>query len=130
MQQLKQMEVFPADIFQHLREEDPTGANPHTPGAKLDSGKSPVFRGLFDYFPRACMAVSDVSEAGAKKYTWKGWEAVPDGYNRYSDAMSRHILKKGIEGDFDTDTMLLHDAHIAWNALAVLELKLREAYNA
>jgi hypothetical protein len=122
------MQQLDLEFFESMKktyELDPAGKSPHTPGAKLDSGKSPVFRGLFDYFPRACMAVSDVSEAGAKKYTWKGWESVPDGYARYSDAMSRHILKKAIEGDNDSDTGLLHDAHIAWNALAVLELKLR-----
>jgi hypothetical protein len=114
------------DLFKWKDEEDPTGADPHSKGAKLDAGKSPVFQGLFDYFPRACLHVADVSDVGAKKYTWKGWESVPNGYTRYSDALSRHLLKKGIEGDFDSDTMLLHDAHIAWNAMAILELKLRD----
>ncbi len=105
---------------------DPNGRNPHEKGAKLDAGKPAVFRGLFGYFPRACMSVAGVSTVGAKKYAWKGWEDVPDGINRYQDAMCRHILKEEIEGAIDADTQLLHKAQIAWNALAALELYLRE----
>lgn len=107
-------------------ETDPNGLNPKEKGAKLDTGKSPIFRGLFDYFPRACMEVAKVSAKGAEKYVWKGWEKVPDGIERYSDALGRHLLLKSIEGPNDSDTGLLHDAQIAWNALAILEMALRE----
>lgn len=95
-------------------------------GVKLDTGKAPAYRGLVQYFPRALLAVSRVSDKGAEKYTWNGWETVENGYARYSDALIRHELYKGIQGDFDEESGLLHDAHIAWNALARLELKLRE----
>lgn len=84
-----------------------------------------MWRGLLDYFPRACEAVSLVSAGGARKYAWKGWETVPDGINRYSDALGRHQLKLAIEGEYDVDGFL-HRAQIAWNALAALELWLRE----
>ena len=107
-------------------ETDPLGKDPHTLGAKLDAGKTCVYRGLFDYFPRACLAVANVSTVGAQKYAWKGWESVPDGIARYSDALGRHILAESIEGPVDKDTKLLHKAQIAWNALASLELFLRE----
>lgn len=113
-----------------LKEKDPNNKVPGEPGAKLDSGKSPVFRGLLDYFPRACLAVAEVSQKGAEKYCWKGWEDVPDGINRYSDAIIRHICKESIEGKIDPDFGLLHKAHVAWNALAVLELELRETEEA
>lgn len=93
---------------------------------KLDGGKVAVFQGAIDYFPRAIEAVAGISEFGASKYAWKGWEGVEDGYNRYSNAMVRHLLKPGIEGELDSDSGLLHDAHCAWNALARLELKLKE----
>lgn len=108
------------------KETDPTGKNPNEPGAKLDAGKPSVYRGLVDYFPRACMAVAEVSTVGAKKYTWKGWETVPDGFGRYSDALSRHLLYESIDGPLDKDTGLLHASHLAWNALARLELLLKE----
>lgn len=111
-----------------MTEKDPNGKSPHEPGAKLDAGKSPVFRGLIDYFPRACIAVAGVSDVGARKYAWKGWETVDDGVNRYSDALGRHMMYESMEGPFDKDTGLLHKAHAAWNALAALELYLREEY--
>jgi hypothetical protein len=109
-----------------LAEQDPNGKKPGEPGAKLDAGKAPIFQGLLDYFPRALESVSMVSLAGSKKYAWKGWEAVPDGFNRYSNALGRHLLKEQTEGDVDAETGCLHAAQIAWNALARLELKLRQ----
>lgn len=105
---------------------DPSGANPHQKGAKLDAGKVPVFRGLIDYFPNACMAVAEVSQKGAEKYTWKGWIDVPDGKIRYTDALVRHLIKESTEGEIDPDFGLLHAAHLAWGAMARLELILRE----
>jgi hypothetical protein len=120
-----------ADNERYLTEKDPLGKTTHEPGAKLDAGKSPIFRGLLDYFPRACMAVADLSAAGAEKYAWKGWESVPDGYNRYQDALGRHQVYKPVEGVWDKGwesrgQRILHDTAIAWNALAALELYLRE----
>lgn len=103
------------------REKDPSGRQPNQPGAKLDAGKPPILRGAIQYFPRALSAVADVSAFGAAKYTWKGWESVPDGINRYGDALARHLLADGI----DPQSNLSHAAHAAWNALARLELLLR-----
>lgn len=93
---------------------------------KYDGGKAPVFRGAIDYFPRAISAVASVSLFGANKYAWKGWEGVPDGYNRYSDAMVRHLIYEGEGEVLDPDSGLLHAAHGSWNALARLELIIRE----
>jgi hypothetical protein len=109
-------------------EKDPLGKSAHELGAKLDAGKVAVFRGLVDYFPRACFAVANVSTVGAQKYAWKGWERVPDGINRYGDALARHLLAESIEGPYDISaggTGLLHAAQVAWNAMARLELMLR-----
>lgn len=114
-------------------EVDPSGKSAKVAGAKLDAGKTPIFRGAIDYFPRALTKVAGVSFAGAMKYTWKGWESVPDGINRYSDAGLRHKVKESIEGPYDLDFLngtpsqkILHKAQVAWNDLAVLELYLRE----
>jgi hypothetical protein len=110
-------------------ETDPTGRNPHQPGAKLDAGKPCLYRGAINYFPRAIAAVASVSTFGASKYAWKGWETVPEGFERYSDAMVRHLIAEGKDEVLDSDSGLLHAAHAAWNALARLELKLRETEN-
>jgi hypothetical protein len=114
------------------KEVDPKGLDPKTQGAKLDLGKPPVFQGVLSYFPKALNAVSLVSLAGAKKYHWKGWEKVEDGFNRYSDALGRHLLKESYELYDDVDdngnegTHLLHAAQVAWNSLSRLEFLLRE----
>lgn len=107
-------------------ERDPYGKSPSSPGAKLDAGKYPLFRGVLAYFPRACEQVASVSAFGASKYTWNGWETVPDGFKRYSDAMVRHLAKEGCGELEDDDSKLLHAAHTAWNSLARLELFLRQ----
>lgn len=108
------------------KEQDPHGKAQHEMGAKMDMGKAPINRGVLQYFPRALNLVSFVSLVGANKYAWKGWEAVPDGINRYADALGRHILAEAVEGPIDGDTKQLHAAQIAWNALARLELIVRD----
>lgn len=110
-----------------MTEHDPTGRKPHEPGAKLDAGKVPALRGVIQYFPRALAVVADISKHGASKYAWRGWEEVPDGVDRYGDSLVRHLLAECIDGWRDTDSGLPHAGHVAWNALARLELMLRDA---
>ena len=108
-----------------ILEKDPSGIGQHEVGAKLDSGKTRV--GLvLSGFANALMEVSKIGTYGAEKYTDNGWMEVSDGIARYKDAKERHMLKEAIEGPVDKDSGLLHAAHEAWNALAVLELKLRD----
>jgi hypothetical protein len=110
----------------HPLEADPNGTDPHAPGAKLDAGKA--MAGILADFARALTAIAEVGTFGAKKYSRGGWQAVPNGAERYTDAMWRHLLKEAYE-PVDNDSGLAHDAHMAWNALARLELRLREKYD-
>ncbi len=105
------------------QERDPNGIDVHAGGAKLDAGKAPMLRGLLRYFPRALSMVAQVSQYGSRKYSWGGWKTVEDGITRYGDALVRHLLEVGA----DKDSGLPHAAHAAWNALAHLELLLKEA---
>ena len=94
-----------------------------TPGAfKLDAGKPPVYRGAIAYFPRAIEAIAAVSAFGATKYAWNGWLHVPDGLNRYTDALGRHITKEAKGEAVDPDSGLPHPWHLLWNAAARVEL--------
>ena len=105
-------------------ESDPHGIDPHAPGAKLDAGKPRiglVLRG----FSRALIEVSKIGTEGAKKYSDNGWMSVPGGIERYDDALFRHVLTQD-RTSIDPGFNLLHMAHAAWNALAELELMLRE----
>ena len=109
------------NYVQRAVEHDPTGKGPHTPGAKLDAGKNRL--GLvFGGFANALEAVGRVGTLGAQKYTDHGWLTVPNGIERYTDAMYRHLLAEAGGEALDYDTNLLHAAHAAWNALARLEL--------
>lgn len=107
-------------------ESDPNGLNSKEPGSKLDAGKAAIYQGLLAYFPRACESVAAVSTFGAAKYSWKGWESVPNGFERYSDALVRHLAREGAGEIKDGDSKFHHASHVAWNALARLELLLKE----
>lgn len=106
-------------------ERDPAGLDAHTPGAKLDAGKPRPLLVLRD-FARALNAVIEVAEHGARKYTDGGWLRVDNGIERYSNALYRHLLDEAIGSPWDGKSGLPHAAHVAWNALARLELALRE----
>ncbi len=94
-------------------------------GMKYDGGK--ILAGVLTQdFPRALEAVAVIGTYGARKYARNSWLAVPDGFQRYSDAMVRHQLKIGQGEVYDEESNLLHYAHFAWNALATLELLLRD----
>lgn len=97
-----------------------------TGGIKYDGGKAPIYRGVLAYFPRAVEVVASVSNFGASKYAWSGWQNVDNGIERYSDALVRHLTYEGQGEVLDPDSGLYHAGHTAWNALARLELMLRE----
>lgn len=93
-------------------------------GHKADAGKPRPALVLGD-FSRALAAVVEVGTAGALKYADNNWLKVPAGQARYTDAMLRHWLAEAQGQPRDTESGALHAAHIAWNALARLELLLR-----
>lgn len=109
-------------------EADPFGVPANTPGAKLDAGKIRAWL-CVGGFSRALAAVADVTTKGAIKYSPNGWKEVPNGQERYMDAMVRHMLALGRGEQVDADTQCLHLAQVAWNALAALELDLVKAEN-
>ena len=95
-------------------------------GKKYDNGK-PMAGTLTDVFSRALMAVGACIEYGTHKYPDpKNWQLVDNGIKRYRDAMIRHLLKYNAGIDKDGETKLPHLAHMAWNALAILELYMQE----
>lgn len=106
------------------KECDPRGKSAHSAGAKLDSGK--IRAGLVvGSFGRALMRVSKVGTDGAEKYSERGYLHVENGVSRYTDALYRHLLMMETEG-VDPVSGLHHLDHVAWNALAVIELMERE----
>ena len=94
-------------------------------GVKYDAGK-PRYGLVLGGFPRALERVVQVGTFGANKYSDDGWLTVDDGHARYTDAMLRHHFAEAGGEELDGESGMLHAAHRAWNALAVLELKLIE----
>lgn len=107
-----------------MNEFDPNGKAPSDSGAKLDAGKNRLGLVLGD-FARALEEVGQVGSFGAKKYSDGGWVEVPNGIDRYHDALYRHLLAYAKDDLRDADSGLLHLSHACWNLLAVLDLTLR-----
>lgn len=98
-------------------------------GLKFDGGK-PLPGTMLGVFPHALMAVGRVIEFGTHKYPDpSNWKLVDNGKNRYRDALMRHLLKYSAGIEADSESGLSHLVHVAWNALAILELQLMEGTN-
>ena len=115
------------NLIQHpcSNEKDPNDLDQHAPGAKLDNGK--IKAGLLADFGLALLSIAEVGTHGAIKYSRGGWQFVSNAIERYTDAKWRHLLKARYNS-IDDDSKLLHLSHEAWNALASLELHLRNKY--
>lgn len=91
---------------------------------KADKGK-PRAGLMLEDFSNALMEVAKVSTFGAEKYAPHSWSNIEP--ERYKDALARHLFQYySSEGSLDDESGLLHLAHLSWNCLALLELKLRE----
>lgn len=91
-------------------------------GMKYDGGK--IIAGvILEDFPNAITGVCEVATFGANKYKRSSWQSVPNAIQRYTDAMMRHQLAKGRGEVIDPESGLPHSYHIAWNALAIIELE-------
>lgn len=97
-----------------------------TSGVKYDKGK-PMPGAMVRIFPNALMEVGKCIEMGARKYPEvDNWQRVENARERYTDALMRHLIKHCRGEAKDEEDGLLHLSHLAWNALAILELYLRE----
>lgn len=91
-------------------------------GKKYDEGKSMVGT-LINVFPEALMAIGMCIEFGTHKYpNPNNWKKVKGAKKRYQDSLMRHLIKHNAGDIIDEETNLLHLAHMAWNALAILQL--------
>ena len=91
-------------------------------GKKYDTGK-PMVGTLLRVFPNALIEIGRCIEFGTHKYPKPdNWKKVEGAKLRYLDSMIRHLLQHLRGNTFDDETGLPHLAHMAWNALAILEL--------
>jgi hypothetical protein len=73
---------------------------------------------------RALKAVVEVLDMGARKYAEENWRTVPDARKRYTSALFRHLEAWRMGEELDPESGLHHSAHVATNALFLLEMAL------
>lgn len=76
---------------------------------------------------RAQQAILEVLEHGARKYGDYNWLEHADEVNflRYSNALERHLAKWKLGQDIDEESKLAEIAHVATNAVMLLEYHCR-----
>lgn len=85
-------------------------------GAKFDGGKdrwSLLMKGCAS----AVRGVVQILTFGAQKYSADSWQTVPNGYDRYKDALYRHLHAIESGEFFDKESGKPHWHHLACNAL-------------
>lgn len=84
---------------------------------------TPITTGVLDYFPAALAAVARVSKKGNDKHNpgeplhWARGKSMDQ-----ADTIGRHLIDRGLD-DEDGES---HTAHLAWRALAMLQLEEEE----
>ena len=74
--------------------------------------------------PDALEAIVEVLTHGAEKYGAGNWKNLEDFDDRYYAALLRHLQDWRKGEDYDKDSELLHLAHVATNAIFLLQNKL------
>lgn len=92
------------------------------PGKKLDDGK--LRWDLLSW--EAVEKIVEVYTFGTKKYGENTWQNVENFEARYRAALVRHLVSH-IKGEkVDEESQILHLAHMAWNALALIWFELQK----
>ncbi len=95
-------------------------------GKKYD-GNKPMTGTVLRVFPLAMNAIGACIKFGTSKYPDpNNWKKNKNALVRYNDSLIRHLTKHFSGREADEETTLPHLAHVAWNALAILELYLME----
>ena len=93
-------------------------------GMKFDAGK-PRWSLLMRGFAQSLAALVRVLTFGANKYAAHSWRTVPNGEERYRDALYRHLAAIEAGETCDPESGESHYAHAAFNILALHELELQ-----
>lgn len=88
-------------------------------GLKYDTGKL-LFSCLTRGLALPLKAVAAVLTYGAMKYKRDSWQTVPNGEERYEDALDRHLNAWKSGETYDSESGLPHLAHAACNALFLI----------
>ena len=89
---------------------------------KFDTGKL-----RYDLIPAECLeALAAVYTYGAGIHGDNNWKGLDDFDSRYYAALERHLQARRLGEKVAADSKMLHSAHAAWNAMALLWKDLKE----
>lgn len=98
-------------------------------GSKFDAGKAKLEL-LFLEIGDATEELARVLGMGEEKYGLNNFDSFPDAKRRYEAALLRH-MRSQIAGDYiDVESGLHHTAHVAANALFLLQMHIKEIRDA
>ena len=98
-------------------------------GLKFDQGKNrPMLLMGQQAMPDAMRSIIEVLTIGAQKYDDNNWRYVDNKYDRYQDALLRHIHAYVGGEKFDPETGINHLSHAACNLLFLLQLDIEQGY--
>ncbi len=108
-----------------MTDNESTSANVCSSDAQKRKGL-PIYTGVLKYFPRALLAISQVSRTGGEQHApGQPLHWVKGTSTDHLDAMMRHLTDHASGVEVDTDGEM-HMAKVAWRALAQLETMLEE----
>jgi len=93
------------------------------PTSPAERKRTPITRGVLDYFPDAIAEIARVSFVGNEQHN-PGEEMhwAREKSTDHADCITRHLIERGTR---DTDG-LRHTAKMAWRALALLQIELEK----
>ena len=94
-------------------------------GIKHDTGKNDMGL-LFREVPYGLEEVTKALQMGSTKYGVGNWLKVEDGNSRYLSALVRHLTAYYKGEETDPESGLNHLAHVATNALFLIDLEKRK----
>lgn len=81
----------------------------------------------WDLLPMECVEeIVKIYSFGSKKYSDNSWQNVENGRERYYAALMRHLVAWRKGERIDPESGELHISHMAWNAIALIYLELKE----
>lgn len=94
-------------------------------GMKYDQGKPRMW--LLPFI--SLYEIAKVLTFGAKKYAAHSWQTVPNGEERYTNALLRHLVSINEGEIYDEESGLLHWSHVGCNALFLIWFAVKKEHN-
>lgn len=108
-----------SDRFELVTEQAPPAASPRLPTDRKARKDTPIYSGVLAYFPDAIADVARLSRIGNEQHNpGEPLHWARDKSTDQADCIIRHQMENGT---LDTDGVL-HDAKVAWRALAQHQL--------